>query len=237
MSSFACLLPIGPHAKLFDSQLAVCTVLQQLTEIDQLMIFLDSAPKDIYDFFKENYTNQNIKILESLKNIGVGKALNLLYKASNQNIQYITRIDADDYCKPNRFNIQMTYLNSHNIDILGGGINWNKDMYCPPRIKDTKEAKEKIRELVCPVFHPTMMIRRIACEKIINKYSELYPESDKYKYAEDFALHIRALNIGLEYANLDIPLIYYTKHPGQSSVLHENEQRSAATLALREITF
>ena len=103
---------------------------------------------------------------------------------------FIARMDADDLSLPNRFELQVTFLNSNpEVAIVGGAYQlidasdavWKT---CQPPTDPVKIRRElSVRNCLC---HPAMMFRRELIESIAGPYRAAFP------LAEDYDLWLRA---------------------------------------------
>ena len=108
-------------------------------------------------------------------------------------VKYIARLDCEDTCDPERFNIQVKYMEAHPEVVLAGswclfaGQN-SKDRY----IYKTPTEDRRIRRAMYfrNVFiHPTVIFRKEAVIK-----AGLYPTS--FELAEDYALFWKLMELG-----------------------------------------
>jgi hypothetical protein len=88
--------------------------------------------------------------------------------------EYIARMDADDICLPERFALQVRYLEQHpEVGVLGTNIvfidaDGNALYGGRPRPKDRQPLSPAIIKWNllwrCPIYHPTVMVRRAVFE-------------------------------------------------------------------------
>ena len=116
----------------------------------------------LLDEYETRYPNL-FNIIRLEKNGGLGKALQLGVKKAKYNI--IARMDSDDICQPNRFELQLQYLEEHpEVDIIGGTISEFIDnpnnivghRICPLTDEDIRDYM-KAR---CAFNHVTVMFKR-----------------------------------------------------------------------------
>jgi glycosyltransferase involved in cell wall biosynthesis len=136
-----------------------------------------------------------VSVLRLEKNQGITAALNegLKWIAENLPVKYIARLDCDDTCDPERFNIQVRYMEAHPEVVLAGS--WcvfegrgGKDRY----IYKTPTEDSRIRRAMYfrNVFiHPTVIFRKEAVIK-----AGLYPAG--FELAEDYALFWQLMGMG-----------------------------------------
>lgn len=100
---------------------------QTFTDFD-LYIFDDCSTDNSEELIK-SYPNPNIFYIKNEQNIGVTKTLNRGLSQLLPHYEYIARMDADDYCFPERFEKQLQVLESNSELILCGTQGyWLKDI-------------------------------------------------------------------------------------------------------------
>lgn len=133
------------------------------------------------------------------KNKGLPSALNEGLK--NISSEWVFRMDSDDICTPTRFSDQIKFQQEMKADIVGGRIAEFEGAYSKNKCSlERKVPIGKIRLglksiLRNPFNHMTVMYRKDDILKI-GGYRD-------YKNFEDYELWIRALNNGLQLANID----------------------------------
>jgi glycosyltransferase involved in cell wall biosynthesis len=149
---------------------------------------------------KEVSNQLPVKIISLEKNQGITNALNtgLLWIRDNLSVKYIARLDCDDTCDPERFNIQVSYMDAHPEVALAGswclfvGRNSN-DRYVyktPTEDKDIRRAMYYRNVFM----HPTVIFRKDAAIRV-----GLYPEN--FELAEDYALFWKLMDVGLTFVD------------------------------------
>ena len=119
----------------------------------------------------DSISDSRIKILENKENKGLAGILNdMLVKCKEEGYEFIARMDSDDIAQLDRFEKQISYLESYpDVDMVGGAIN---------EIDENGINREKVTKYPCspedcraffakrnPVAHPTVMFRRSFFEK------------------------------------------------------------------------
>lgn len=130
MKKLAVLLPtynVAPYLKeSIDSVLN-----QTFTDFD-LYIYDDCSTDNSEELIK-SYSNTNIFYFKNEKNIGLTKTLNKGLELLLSKYQYIARMDADDWCYPERFEKQLLVLERDSEIVLCGTQGyWLKDMQYNP---------------------------------------------------------------------------------------------------------
>ena len=171
------------------------------------LIIINDASSDNSENIILSYEDERIVYLKNERNIQVVKTLNKgISKAKGH---YIARVDADDICSKERFDIQIRYLDL-NPDIAVVGANVIFINKCGKHIGKgiiQGQSNEQIqRELWrrCCLYHPTVMINKTLLGSAL-VYDEAYP------HAEDYELWLR-LSLNYKLANISAPLLEYRVH-------------------------
>ncbi len=147
------------------------------------------------------------------------------------NAEFIIRMDADDICRPTRFEKQISYLQRHpNCVAVGARV-----LFVDPDGMPIFEAVDRytheeidnsLRTLGRAIAHPSATIRTSAI-KAIGGYRSVY------RHAEDLDLFLRLAEMG-RLANLPEVLLDYRQHIESVSFKNVIEQATAARCAIRE---
>ena len=178
----------------------------------------DNSLKEINKF------NDNRIRLINQQNQGLAKSLNIA--ASLSKGKYLARIDQDDICLPNRFQIQINYLEKNEkISVVGGasiyinekGKNLGRGFTTtwPISIKRTL-----LNQNGCLISHPTVMMRKVDFDDV-GGYSESI-----YKNSADYFLWFCFVKKQYKIANLSDVLIKYR--------LHESSMSASTSTYLKE---
>ncbi len=161
--------------------------------------------KDLYDVideYKENYADI-FKIISYKVNRGLGEALNSGLKECSYNL--VARMDSDDICREDRFEIQTDFIKDNpdmvivgsNILEFDGDIN---NVISYRKVPITPEEVLKFAKKRNPFNHMTVMFRK---EEIVHAggYQDM-------PLAEDYYLWARVLKNGNKCANINDILVY-----------------------------
>ena len=184
---------------------AMDSVLNQTLLPDEIILVRDGLvseklQKIINDYVKkiEIFTYIPLK-----SNGGLGNALNIGLKKAKYDV--IARMDTDDICVPNRFELQVKYMETHkDISVCGGQIyEFIDNPKCPTGKREVPTSHKEICEYLKrrnPFNHMTIMFRKDA---VINagSYIELY-------LVEDYYLWCRMYLKGVKFGNLKQSLVY-----------------------------
>lgn len=143
-----------------------------------------------------------MRVIRLEENKGLGNALML--GVENARYEYIARMDSDDICLPNRFEIQLKFLEEHpDVDILGGQMTEFIDT--PDNIIGRREVpmeNEGIYRFMksrCALNHVTVMFRKSAVLKVGNYQDWLLNE--------DYYLWVRMILARCKFANVPEVLV------------------------------
>lgn len=172
-------------------------------------------------FVDDGSTDDTIEIINSVhsdkfrivsgKKLGIAAALNVGIQHAIG--KFIARMDADDICYPDRFEIQLNEfikdpdlgLCAGNVDLMG--VEW------PFWGKDCASHKEYLTRLIweLPICHPSVMWNK----QIFIDKNLFYDES--FRDTEDFELFSRAVT-QIKFKGISKSLIRYRIHPNQSTL-------------------
>jgi glycosyltransferase involved in cell wall biosynthesis len=125
-------------------------------------------------------------VLQNEKNTGITAALNkgLAWISENTNAKYIARLDCGDICHPERFTIQVQYMNDHqDVGLIGSWCSIiDKEISFSYSYKTSTQHVDICKEMYYRnVFmHATVMFRTSLLKK-----TGYYPLN--FEYAEDYA--------------------------------------------------
>lgn len=200
---------------------AMQSVLGQTYEHFELLL-IDDGSSDATLQIARSFDDPRIRIVENEKNLGLvntlNKALGLCKGA------YIARMDADDICVPERFALQLDYLERHqDVGVVGGAIRFFDNIPTPYTFQ-FPTAHDDIRVALmfyCPLAHPALMFRRSVYDEGHLAYTGEYP------HAEDYWLWSR-LTREVRSANLPDLVLHYRLHKKQVSTSESNHQYLAS---------
>ncbi len=159
------------------------SVLQQTFDNFEFLIINDGST-DMSKAIIKKYQGQDRRILLiNQENKGITKSLNEGIKKSRG--KFIARMDADDICHPDRFEMQLKFFQKNkDIDILGSQVEFidGNGSVIKPLIQLPLDDLLIKWELIfgTPLIHPSLMIRKTIFENF-----GLYDES--YLFAQDLA--------------------------------------------------
>jgi glycosyltransferase involved in cell wall biosynthesis len=175
--------------------------------------------------YQSNYPNL-FKIVSLTSNNGLANALNEGMRVAKYSI--IARMDSDDICIPDRFEIQINYLVDNQLDIVGGQIiEFSKNI---EDIVSVREVPLQHKDIVLfmkfrsPFSHPTIVFRKDVFDAL-NGY-------DVNTFPEDYDFFVRAYLLGFKFGNVKENVMYFRLGENLSEAI---KRRWGVKYALNEI--
>lgn len=202
---------------------AFFSVIHQSYPPAEVILIDDSGCARYENLFKDLLESCNTISNNSIRCICIFNTTNLgLINSLNRGLNtatcdIIARMDADDYSLPQRFELQINYI-ENGYDIVGGSIIRDKTKFS--RIVLYPKSYLKILSSLIfsnPLAHPTVMFRRKEILKL-GGYNDV-------KHAEDLELWMRAFLNNFKIGNVTAPVLIYRDHPNQVSILHRKTQQ------------
>lgn len=182
---------------------AIKSILNQ-TYTNFEFIIVNDGSSDASESIIKSFNDARITYHKFEQQQGIVAALN--YGLQLAKGDFVARMDADDVCFKNRFEVQVNYLlSNHEVGVLGTqyqGINGKS--------RPMPEAHEQIVWYLLnasPFVHPSVMFRS---EFLLNN-NVVYKK--QFEFAEDLNLWVEHIN-KTKYANTSETLIQYRYHNG-----------------------
>lgn len=209
---------------------AIESILNQTYKDFEFIIINDGATDKSLEII-EKYKNQDDRIvLISRENRGLIASLNEgIEKARGK---YIARMDADDISLPKRFEEQVEFMESENIDICGGNylsINSDGSLFSLNLTPQSHELCTLSLVSKVPFAHPTVMIRK----EFLEKYSLEYGQSN-FQKAEDLDLWLRMHEKGAKFGNISELILKYRIIDNSLSKVNDKKIRQETTSMLND---
>ncbi|PSO52181.1 MAG: glycosyl transferase family 2 [Cyanobacteria bacterium QH_8_48_120] len=202
---------------------AIESVLAQ-TFRDFEFLIIDDGSTDASLKILEVYAAQDKRIrLTSRKNRGISQTRNeMLNQAQGE---YVAVMDADDVALPERFALQVEFLERNPDVVCVGGAHELIDekgrlLTCLKLPESDAEIQQKALAGHCSISHPCAMIRRASLSKV-GGYDETMP------MAIDLDLWLRLGEVG-KLANLKDAVLKYRLHTNSISEQNRVQQRSVS---------
>ena len=162
---------------------------------------VSNALEDLLGEYEARYP-EILRVLRLEQNGGLGNALRLGVMSAKYDI--VARMDSDDICLPNRFELQLKYMEQHpDVDILGGQMTEfidTPDNVIGKRIVPcTNDLIYEYMKGRCALNHVTVMFRKASVLKAGN-YKDWF-------WNEDYYLWVRMMIFNSQFANLPDVLV------------------------------
>lgn len=193
------------NPKFFDISLK-SNLDDQTRKPDEFVLVCDGSLTSELNQIITKYQNKYpevVKVYRTKDNQGLGKALNFGLEKCSYDI--VARSDSDDVCAPDRFEIQIGYMESHvRTAVCSSYIeefdsDWTKSKRTKmlPLTNDELFRMAKFRN---PINHMAAAFRKSVILKV-GSYRHI-------PYVEDYELWVRTLVSGYELANIGKVLVY-----------------------------
>jgi glycosyltransferase involved in cell wall biosynthesis len=197
---------------------AVQSVLSQTFGDFEFLIVNDGSTDDSLAMLS-SFRDERIRIIDNGANLGLIRSLNIGLDAAQG--AFIARMDADDVCAPDRFEKQITFLDSHPDTGLCGSwvsiIGADEAYRYPLTHEEIKLALLGYN----PVAHPSVMLRSSVLNHPRIRFDHNFPG------AEDYELWTRAV-FATRFANLPEMLLRYRKHDKQVTQKKRDEVNASS---------
>jgi len=224
----------------YNDERYVCKAIESIlnqTFTDFKFIIIDDGSTDNTPRILSEYArcDPRIKLIRNKDNRGIVYSLNRGLSLTRS--EYIARMDANDISLPERLAKQVAYLDQHpEVGVLGTNIAYidtRGNLLNNGRPKDRHELSPNfIRWMLmwrCPIYHPTVMIRRSILKQTGFGYDPTF------RHVEDRDLWTRLAEHTI-IASLPEVLVYYRIDPISICRIHRKEQQSKdVAISRREI--
>ena len=204
--SFSVLMSIYKAEKPSYLTMSLNSVLNQTLQASEIIIVEDGPlTTDLYAILDEfESKNPIIRRLRLSENHGLGYALCEGLKYCRYEL--VARMDTDDICKPNRFEVQVKFMETHpEVDVLGS---WIDEFYeTKENVISVRRVPENSKELYefgkkrNPMNHPTVMFRKSSVLKAGSYQTCML--------LEDYYLWVKMLKMGMVFYNIQESLLYF----------------------------
>lgn len=164
---------------------AINSILQQ-TFTDFEFIIANDGSTDATGKILSEYQNKDHRIvLVNQQNIGLTKTLNKLINFTTG--EYIARQDADDVSLPERFALEVNFLNKNRDTVMVGSwydVYFNSNVYwrvCPK--PDYKSICKYLKKGINCFMHSSTMFKKSVIQKFAGPY--------RFRFAQDYDLWLR----------------------------------------------
>lgn len=204
---------------------AIQSILSQTFTDFEFIIINDGSTDNTLDTIK-SFADNRIVLINKPQNQGLVSALNDGIKQAKG--KYIARMDADDESLPNRFALQVEFLNKNpDIGVIGTTVFKIKNgkKTTRSRKRNHQQCLDKMVKNTC-FAHPSTMLRKSVFDVV--------SYDTNYLNAEDYKLWVDLAKQGIRFANLATPLLNYYIHGDNIGVKKRKQQRLFAAMAREE---
>lgn len=209
---------------------ALASVRLQTRQADQIVLVIDgpigSEQEVVIDDFARDPGKADFDVVRLSKNVGLAGALNEGLRRSRGDA--IIRMDSDDLCLPDRFAVQLAYLEEHpEVDLVAS---WSQEFTDPDGLMRLKACPADHDPLLLAmrwrnvIAHPSVALRA-RCLRAVGAYRS------KHGLLEDYDLWIRLALAGARFHVIPKALVQVRTSPAQ------RRRRGGFRYALKEIRF
>ncbi len=225
--TLAVLMPVH-NAEPYVAQ-AVESIREQSFEDFQLVLLDDGSTDGSLAELRRQARQDSRITLISRANTGIVDALNEMLAHSRSPL--LARMDADDIALPDRFKVQVEFMEQNpDVVCIGGGIELidsrDRHLLTPPPVRGDAQVQA---EALCgrtPISHPAAMMRADAVRAVGGYHQDSFP-------AEDLDLFLRLGEIG-KLDNVPDLVLRYRVHSGSISVRLSERQIAKMRLACQK---
>lgn len=208
METIAVLLPVYKKDNPTYFMKSLKSVLNQTYTDIKVLIGVDGPVEGELAETLEGLKDERIKLVYFKENRGLACVLNdLIAEARALGSQWLARMDADDICVPNRFQMQYEYMWQHpEVDVVGGTIEEidgeDKKNGKQVQYPQTHEECRKFFRYRDPLAHPATFFRM----RYFDKAKGYRPE---YRKNQDTMLWYDGFQNGCMFANLSETVLLF----------------------------
>ena len=207
---FSVILPVYKNDSAEFFNLAIGSLYTQTLKADEIVIIKDGPLTKELDQVLKVWKGKmpEINVLPLEKNMGLSYALNAGIKEAKY--EWLARMDSDDICRSNRFEKQLSLIESKpEIDILGSWIaefdNDPNETKSVRKLPKTNAEIYKYAQWRCPFNHMTVMYKKSVIQAV-GMY-KTFEEDNTAGFGEDYELWARFLVGGYTAANIQEVLV------------------------------
>ena len=204
--SFSVLMSIYKAEKPSYLIMSLNSVLNQTLQASEIIIVEDGPlTTDLYAILDEfESKNPIIRRLRLSENHGLGYALCEGLKYCRYEL--VARMDTDDICKPNRFEVQVEFMEkNHEVDVLGSWIDEffdvKENVVSIRKVPEGSKGLYEFGKKRNPMNHPTVMFRKSSVLKAGSYQTCML--------LEDYYLWVKMLKMGMVFYNIQESLLYF----------------------------
>lgn len=149
---------------------AIDSILAQTFSDFEFVIVNDGSTDNSVEII-ESYKDPRIKLFHNERNLDLVKTLNKGWDLCKG--EFIARMDGDDIAHPNRFQVQLDFMEANpQIGVCGSGFKMFEGADVVNINPETPEAIKTMLFFVNCIAHPTVMFRKSLLDKFNLKYEQ-----------------------------------------------------------------
>lgn len=178
---------------------AIESVLAQTHEDFELLI-ADDGSRDGTLELARGYARRDarVRVLENPQNFGTVRTRNRLFDEADPKSAYFALLDADDACLPERFAMQLDFLEAEpEHALVGGNLILIDEAGAEIARREYPSRYEDIVRVITrmnPIAQPAAMLRRAAVEAV-GRYDARYPQCQDYDLWMRMARRFKVANL------------------------------------------
>lgn len=178
------------------------SVMGQTLQADEIVMVIDGSIGGELEAVLDDYPQ--LRLVRLPRNMGLGAALREGLKHCRCGL--VARMDTDDVCKPNRFELQVSFMRQHpEVSALSCWIDeftgHTGNVVSVRRLPETHEELAGYCRMRSPMNHPAVMFRKEAVERV-GSYMH-------FPLFEDYYLWARLISGGYRLHNLQQSLLWF----------------------------
>lgn len=203
------------------------SITQQTRVPSEVVLVADGQlTKPLYKMIEKYRVRLKIRLFQLDRNYGAGYALN--HGMENCNFNLVAKVDSDDICFAERFEVQIAFLTANpEVSLVGSHLTefgeTPGDSKVIKKVPTDSSDIARFSKFRNPINHPSVMFRKSHVMDS-GSYQSMH-------FFEDYYLWIRMLNKGYKLSNLDTSLVYFRSNAGAI------ERRRGLSYAKHEIHF
>lgn len=185
----------------------------------ELIIVIDQPKYEDAQILLEWYSSKDSRIRYFVNKQNVGLALSMNFAAEHANGDYLLRMDADDICLKDRFQLQYDAIITGKYDLVCGNYQYIDEKGDEVDQKVTIYSDRQISMLLPirnVIHHPTVIMRA-------DKFHAVGGYRN-YPCSQDYDLWLRMRNSGCTFHMLPNYLIYYRIRQNSITMRHKYKQ-------------
>lgn len=202
-----------------DITKSINSVLSQTFTDFELIVVLDNPENSQALSLLNDFAKKDARVVVVVNEKNIGLALSMNRAASVAKGEFFLRMDADDICVSDRFELQFEAISNSNYDLICSSYDFIDENGNPLDQKAPFFTSKQIN-LLLPlrnvIHHPTIIMKRDVFEKA-GGYRN-------YQCAQDYDLWLRLKLLGCKFCMMPQKLLHYRVRTSSTTVKHRYKQ-------------